>query len=134
VESQFRFADVDDRLSPTDKLRAYTQAGSPEKLREELNEVFAATKIRVLGGQWLKTPEIVELPPLPVLAQTPRLLGPGAGFRLRGWVRDVCGQMLIIASDTGETVVLEATSLVGYQVRELEASEQGEGQMVLAFA
>jgi hypothetical protein len=133
VESQFRFAKIVDRVQASEKLRAYTQAGTPEKLREELLTVFAMTKFRIIG-QWLKEAEVVELPAIPLLDAAPRLLPPRAGFRIRGEVTAVCGQLLLIAADTGETVALEATSLVGYDVRALTSSEQGEGQMVLALA
>lgn len=134
MESQYRsFIDgVEDRLSPTEKLTAYTLAGSPEKLRKELAEVFDLSKIRVLG-QWLNTPEPVELPLLPVLPTAPRLLRPGAGFRLRGTVFALCGQAIIIDSDTGERVALEASSLAGYELRALHTSEQGEGQLTMAL-
>jgi hypothetical protein len=130
VESQFRFAKIVDRVQAQEKLRAYTQAGEVAKLRKELLNVYAMTKVRIIG-QWLKEPEVIDLPTIPLFEHPPRLSTPHAGLRLRGKVSAVCGQLLIIASDTGETVALEATSLIGYDVRALADYEQGAGQLVL---
>jgi hypothetical protein len=132
MESQFAFASVPDRLAPTEKLRAYTMAAPLPALEEQLRELYMATRLRVIG-QWLREPHVVELPEMPVLEATPQLLRPHPGLRIRGRVFAVCGQILIMDTDVGERVALEATQLIGHRLRSLEGEEQGTGQMAMGL-
>jgi hypothetical protein len=136
LESQFKFASIPDRLAPTDKLRALAQPATPQALEAALRTAFEQTKIRVIG-QWLREPHVVELPAAPegVLSSVPRLLKAkdGDGLRLRGHVRAVCGQLLVIDTDMGERVAVEASSLIGYRLRALADEEGGVGQMAMSL-
>lgn len=134
VESQIRRrGGVPDRVQPREKLYALTQAASVDDLRAELKQLAGELRPRI-SGRWLDQFEAIDLPTLPQLDQIPRLLSVSDGMRLRGELAAVCGQTLIIDSDTAEQVALEVTSLVGYELRSLQADEQGAGQLALQFA
>jgi hypothetical protein len=132
IESQIKKYGIRDRIAPTEKLRALTQVAQQEQLIDELREELAMIKTRVRGA-WLDQVETVALEEAPLLQSTPRLVQPESGLRIKGQITDIIGQILLVSADTGETVALEAPSLVGYQLRELALDEIGEGQLALSI-
>lgn len=124
---------IPDRRSPGEKLRGLTHPVTNEQLLAEIRERLPRLRLRVLG-QWLKEPEELELPELPLLESPPRILAPKVGLRLRGKIFAVAGAILIVDLDTGERVALEVASLIGYQLRALAQEEVAGGQLALALA
>jgi hypothetical protein len=139
---------IPDRLAPTSKLWAYTQASGQmtahdggesrqqqeiAALRAELMDVLvSAVKPRV-RAQWLSPAEALDLPPLPFLSQEPRLLQVRPHDRMRATLVAVLGQTLLLDADTGEQLAMDAGSLVGYDLRPLDAHEHGEDQLSLGL-
>jgi hypothetical protein len=124
--------DRPDRLALATKLQAWSTETQTEALYTELER--AAVEIRSrLAGPWLKVPKRIKLPELPKIDYKPRLLKRFSGVVLRGTVLAVYGNAVIVASDAGEVVAFEGSSLVGYQLRPLEVGEVAENQMALAI-
>jgi hypothetical protein len=139
IESQVKRLRADDGTRPIpdkrnfhDKLLLMTHAASRQQLTEELVALWPTVKPRVLG-QFLPAVEIVDLPALALLGQVPRVLSAAADLRVRGTIASVAGQTLLIDSDSGEQVALDAAGLVGYRLRSLDAGEVGVGQLALGF-
>ena len=123
---------IPDRRNMHEKLHGLTQAGTQEQLAAELRDVWPLIRPRVLGT-FLADPEPVTLPELERLALIPRVISAHADLRLRGTVSAVCGQTIIVDSDSGEQVAIDASGLVGYRIRALGADEVGVGQLALSF-
>lgn len=123
---------IPDKRQFHDKLRLMTLAGSRQQLTVEIADLWPKVKPRVLG-QFLDTPEVVELPDAPLLGELPRVLTAAPDLRVRGTVMAVYGQTLLIDSDSAEQVALDAAGLVGYRLRVLDAGEVGVGQLALGF-
>jgi hypothetical protein len=124
---------VPDRLSPSERLAAWSSPFDIPSLQEELALRLTALKRRVPSYAWLPEAEPVELPPLPTLAWQPRLLAADDKLRLRGTIVGCYGQTLIVENDLDELVALLPEKLAGLRLRELDLGEQGEEQISLAL-
>lgn len=132
VEAQIRRTGIPDRIAPTIKLQALTQKYSESELTAVLEKATLHLRHRI-RAQWLDEAEVVSMP-IPVLrSQAPRLLAPHAGLALRGEVGEIIGRTLMIDADVGETVALEAQSLIGYNLRSFAEGEEAIGQMAFSF-
>jgi hypothetical protein len=133
VEQMIRKTGIPDRIPAQAKLGALTQRGVRPELEAELLDALTGLRRRV-RAKWLAEPEVVDLDTPQVLSHRPRLLSPAPGLAIRGTIRLVIGQSVIIDSDSGELVALEASSLDGYTIEGLDDSEHGSGQVALALA
>ena len=122
---------IPDKRTFHEKLTLLTVAGDRPQLEDELRRVWPLIRPR-LRGRFLDEIETVDLPEAPLLDCPPRVVSAHADLRVRGVIEAVCGQTLLIDSDSGERVALDAGGLVGYALRPLAADEVGVGQLVLA--
>jgi hypothetical protein len=139
---------IPDRLAPTTKLWAYTKravaqmdgesdeahhARETEMLLQELERI-ASHEIRPrFDAKWTGEKDMVDLPRFALPAREPRLMSLRPHDRVRGTITSICGETIILNSDTGETVAMDAGSLVGYPLRSLTDSEHGEGQLSMSL-
>jgi hypothetical protein len=130
-ESQIRRLGIPDRLQITEKLRLLTVKAPISDLESELVDTLAGLRLR-MRASWLKEPEVIPMPSLPLLDVTPRLIEPRPGLSLRGRIEAISGQTVIARNDSGELVALEVSSLAGYRLSELDPEKGSSGQMALA--
>jgi hypothetical protein len=120
---------IRDRLPLAEKLAGWCDTTSPERLREELDNL-AARVARRLPGPFLDEPIAVELPPLAALERLPRLVR-GTTLSVRGQLLALYGTTLLVELEEGETVAVDGDALVGLQLREVAVDEQITGQLAL---
>jgi len=123
---------VDDRLSPTEKLAAWTAKVAPGQLADEIAHRLSLLRRRIPSAAWLAEPQPVELPVLPALSCQPRLLA-AEGLRLRGTVVGCYGQTLVVENDLNELVALVPEKLAALTLRPLADGEQATEQISLAL-
>ena len=132
-EQMIRKSGIPDRLSPSEKLSALAGEETVHELEGELERRLASIKKR-LPIPWMSEPETLKLAVIPPLGR-PRLLSAPGAASLRGRIAAMAGNIIVLASDRGEELAIEAQSLVGYELAPLEDGEQTAGQMAMgAFA
>lgn len=132
VESSIAKLGIPDRLSPTAKLAALPLFQDHKQLEKEILEALEGIHYRVRAS-WTDHPERVELPK-PLVQTVPDLLRPERGLVVRGQVLDTIGQMIVLDPEVGQKQAIEASSLVGYNLRPPKSDEHGTGQMSLSFS
>ena len=131
-ETSIRKTGIPDRIAPTIKIGALSQKYEEKDVRELLSQALVHIKGR-LRASWLEDPEYLFFDLPKVRELPPKLIAPHFEMTQRGQVEEVIGQIMIIRSDIGQTIAIEAPSLVGYNLRSLEDNEKAEGQIALLF-
>lgn len=109
-----------------------TQRGVPAELTAELLDCATVLRQRMRAA-WIPEPEIVKgLVHPPILRTIPRVFEPADGASVRGRIITVIGSQIVIDSDRGDTVALDARAMSGWQVSSIGAEQGTSGQISLA--
>jgi hypothetical protein len=130
IEAQIKRCGIPDRLSLGERLSCLSLPANNDTMFGELERALSGLKIRI-HGSWLDEVETIILPELPSLKITPRLIHPNENFKIRGEILGTAGQIIILLSDGGEYLALDARSFIGYQWRQLDDFEAVNEQLVL---
>jgi hypothetical protein len=126
---------IKDRLTQSQRLAAWQTPSDRDLLLGELYRRLAEIHRRIVNPFFLKIDDIEELdlPELPTLNPSPRMLHQLGGMKIRGTVDSIYAETLIIDADSGERLALDVKSLRGYKIRPLAQDEDPEDQLALVF-
>jgi hypothetical protein len=103
-----------------------------EEMAEELLEALTLLRTR-LRASWLDEPERINLSPAIPLSYRPNLESARAKLLVRGEVRDIQGQLLLLENE-GRMTAYDGGSLQGYHLRGAKDDDRPFGQTSISFA
>lgn len=106
--------------------------GEPVELLDQLHQVTARLRLRLVSEQWLDPFEEVDLPLRPVFPRRPNVLRAHPGEALDGPVFGIYGQTVVFERDGGLRAI-DLSSLVGYPIVDEVAGARTQFQMAMPF-